>query len=120
MEQLKYLFNAINYGFYCFYSFTLIDVITKLSFGNFELTNLTNLFQLILTIIGVFFAYAKYKTYCKDSAIKTKMLAHEEKEKEIALWYLTNKLDIDKNLAMFKKFKKEFIEPFEEENLNDK
>lgn len=99
MQTAKYLFNALNYGFYCFYSFTFIDVIRKIIFDQFNITNATSFFQLLLTIIGVFFAYYKLIAYKRDSIIKSEILEQELKEKKF------------KN--SHGDFYKEFIEPFE-------
>lgn len=102
MQTIKWIFSSLNYGFYCFYSFTLIDVIRKVVFDEFHLTNATNFAQFILTVIGVFFAYYKLRAYMRDSIVKSKILEQELLEKERG------------NFPY--KWKKEFIDPFE----NDK
>lgn len=82
MQTIKYLFNALNYGFYCLYSFTLIDVVKKLSFGEFYLSNATNFVQFLLTLIGVVFAYYKLRAYIRDSRTRSRMLEQELLEKQ--------------------------------------
>lgn len=95
MQTIKYLFNALNYGFYCLYSFTLIDVVKKLSFGEFYLSNATNFVQFLLTLIGVVFAYYKLKTYIRDSRTRSKILEQELLEKQ--------------NEHFYKRWNKEFL-----------
>jgi len=80
MQTLKWLFNSLNYGFYCLYSFTLIDVVKKVIFNQFNLSNATNFVQLILTIIGVIFAYFRLISYIRDSRIKSRMLEEDLKK----------------------------------------
>ena len=100
MQTVKWLFNSLNYGFYCFYSFTFIDVVRKVIFDQFNLNNATNFVQFILTVIGVVFAYFKLKTYIRDSKIKSEILEQDLIEKQRANFPYN--------------FHKEFIEPFEE------
>lgn len=102
MQTFKWLFNSLNYGFYCLYSFTLIDVIKKLIFNEFNINNATNFVQLILTVIGVFFAYYRLRSYIRDSKIKSEILEQE--------------LIAKRNSNFYTKWDKEFIEPFK----NDK
>jgi len=105
MQTAKWIFNALNYGFYCLYSFTFIDVIRKLIFDQFNINNATNFVQFILTVIGVFFAYYKLKTYIRDSKIRSKILEQELLEKERS------------NFPY--KWHKEFIFPFEKEAVKN-
>jgi len=97
MQTIKFLFNALNYSFYCLYSFTVIDVVKKITFGEFYLSNATNFTQFILTLIGVFFAYYKLKTYIRDSRTKSRILEQELKERQ--------------DNHFFKRWHMEFIEP---------
>jgi len=101
MQTFKWLFNSLNYGFYCLYSFTLIDVIKKVLFNQFNLSNATNFVQFLLTLIGVIFAYFRLRSYIRDSKIKSEILEQE----------LIHK----KNSNFYTKWDKEFIEPFKDE-----
>lgn len=106
MHHVKWLFNSINYGFYCFYSFTLIDVVKKLVFGDFALSNATNFAQFLLTVIGVFFAYYKLKTYIRDSITRSKILEEELFQKQ--------------NDNFTKKWDSQFITPFKDKENDNK
>ncbi|MNQ27571.1 hypothetical protein D3C85_408310 [compost metagenome] len=101
MQTAKFIFSAINYGFYILYGFTLIDVVKKLAFHEFYLDNAMNVSQLMLTIIGVFFAYYKMKAYKRDSETRSKILEQELRTKELDNFY--------------RKYNKEFNEPFKKE-----
>jgi len=98
MQTVKWLFNSLNYGFYCLYSFTLIDVIKKVIFNEFNLSNATNFVQFILTLIGVFFAYYRLRSYIRDSKIKSEILEEE--------------LTAKKQANFYHKWDEEFIKPF--------
>lgn len=101
MQTFKWLFNSINYGFYCFYSFTLIDIVRKLAFESFSLNNATNFVQFVLTVIGAFFAYYKLRTYIRDAKVKSAILEQDLIAKRQANFYT--------------KWDEEFISPFKEE-----
>jgi len=104
MQTVKFLFNALNYGFYCLYSFTFIDVVKKVSFGEFSLSNATNFVQFLLTLIGVFFAYYKLKTYIRDSKTRSKILEQDLIDRQ--------------QMSFYKKWNQEFIEPKTEKDEN--
>jgi len=106
MQTIKLFFNAFNYCFFVFYSFTIIDVVKKVTFGEFYLSNATNFVQFLLTLIGVFFAYYKLRTYRRDSKIKSKMLEQDLIRKERENFNYS--------------WGKEFIKPFENENIADR
>ena len=67
-----------------------------------------------MSIIGVLFAYYKIVAYKRDSKTKSKMLEQAMEEKEIELFYKRNEKQIKETQMMFAKFKKEFIDPFDE------
>lgn len=115
MHTIKSILNCANYLFYCFYSFTFIDVVKKVLFNEFYLGNLTNFFQLLLTIIGVFFAYYKMLAYKRDAQIKSRMLEQDQEEREIALFFKRNEKQLKETEMMFKRFDKEFIQPFKKD-----
>lgn len=100
MQTAKWLFNSLNYGFYCLYSFTLIDVIRKLIFDQFNINNATNFVQFVLTVIGVIFAWFKLKAYIRDSKTKSAILEQDLIAKRQANFYT--------------KWDEEFISPFKE------
>jgi hypothetical protein len=84
MCEVKWLFNALNYGYYCLYSFTIIDVFKKILINDFNLGNATNFVQFLASCIVLVFGYFKLITYIRDSKTRSKILEQEliEKEKE--------------------------------------
>jgi len=77
MQTFKWLFSAINYGFYCLYSFTIIDITRKVIFDHFNFNNATNFVQFILTCIGAVFGWFKLKAYIRDSKTKSAILEQD-------------------------------------------
>ena len=102
MHQVREFVNFIDVVFGTFWGFTVIDIAPSVVSGSLFLNSLDNILKVAISIVGVIYAIVRIVILIKKSRLDSK--------------YRIEEIESLKNQNFNFKFKKEFIDPFKEQD----